>query len=105
MKTNILFNTSKRLLSSLLLVSLVAMMSCGEEDPAKEDTPELITKVTLTFVPTGEQTGPSFLATDPDGEGVQNITVSGPIQLSPNKEYTLYILLINELAISGAPNF
>ncbi len=37
-------------------------------------------------------------ATDPDGEGVQDIQIDGPIDLEANKSYTLRVTLINGLA-------
>jgi len=73
------------------------LIACDNNDPKKEDVPELITKVTLTFTPT---TGPPVVATatDPDGEGVQNIKNDGPINLKSNTTYLLTIQLVNGLA-------
>ncbi|MBL0740331.1 hypothetical protein JI741_03840 [Chryseolinea sp. Jin1] len=79
--------------------------SCSNNDPVKEDTPELITKATLTFTPAGGGTPTVVTATDPDGEGYKSITVDGPIELATGKTYTLGIQLINELAASSDPEF
>lgn len=87
----------RALCSVCIVVLFVFISSCGGDDPKKEDVPELVTKVTLTFAPPG---GIPVVATatDPDGEGVQNITVDGPINLSSNKTYVLTIQLVNGLA-------
>jgi hypothetical protein len=72
------------------------------EEPIKESVPELITKIMLTFTPSS---GPPIIvsATDPDGEGVQNISAEGAIVLQQNKSYTLAITLFNELADPTSP--
>ncbi len=107
MKTNRLRESSfLKLMSSVLaIVSMSVMSGCDSDDPQKEDVPELITKATLTFTPSGG--GPSVVAnaTDPDGEGVQDIEVDGPINLSAALSYTLTIQLINELAQSTDPAY
>lgn len=79
------------------LITISMLSGCNSEDPQKEDVPELITKVTLTFVPT---TGTPVVvsATDPDGEGVQSIKTDGPITLQKSTTYVLMIHLINGLA-------
>ncbi|MEJ0033545.1 MAG: hypothetical protein WDO15_25830 [Bacteroidota bacterium] len=81
----------------LFILPISLLTSCESNDPKKEDVPELITKVTLTFTPT---TGSPIVATatDPDGEGVQNIQNDGPIILKPNTTYVLTIQLVNGLA-------
>lgn len=94
--------THRMTLNVLIVVVCVAMAgfmsSCDDNDPVKEDTPELITKATLTFTPAGGGTVVTATATDPDGEGVQDIEMDGPIVLKPNTSYALSISLINELA-------
>jgi hypothetical protein len=85
--------------AGLAAVSLAAFfVSCDDDDPAKEDTPELITKATLTFTPDDGGDAIIATATDPDGEGVQDLVTDGPIELAANTSYTLTIELINELA-------
>ncbi|MEP6734344.1 MAG: hypothetical protein ABJA70_02430 [Chryseolinea sp.] len=93
--TNILLNIPALIgISFLILLST----SCDDNSPVKEDTPELITRATLTFTPAGGGTAIVVTATDPDGEGVQNIAVDGPINLAIDKSYILAIALINGLA-------
>lgn len=83
-------------LSVLLLTTASLLTSCSDDDPKREDTPELITKVTLTFTPT-MGTPVVVTATDPDGEGIQDIVVDGPINLDIDKQYVLTLALINGL--------
>jgi hypothetical protein len=107
MKTNRLMNSSflKLLTAVLAIVCLTVMSGCDDDDPQKEDTPELITKATLTFIPSGGGSPVVVTATDPDGEGVQDIEVDGPINLSAATSYTLTIQLINELAAPSDPEY
>lgn len=100
MKTNrgMNFRFFKLMSATLAIASLSVISGCDDDDPKKEDTPELITKATLTFTPSAGGTPVVVTATDPDGEGVQNIAVDGPINLAAAKSYTLSIQLINELA-------
>jgi hypothetical protein len=98
-------NKVRVLFSSLALVSMSFLTSCDDDDPKKENTPELITEVTLTFTPTGGGSTVTATATDPDGEGVQNLTVDGPINLAVDKTYTLSLELINGLADPSEPEY
>src|SRR5687767_7818648 len=100
MKKNIITSINcKSVVHAILLLSMVSILNgCDNEDPVKEDTPELITRVTLTFTPTGGGADVVGIATDPDGEGIQNLAPDGPINLVANKSYVLAISLINELA-------
>ena len=83
-----------------LFILLVTVISgCGDNDPKKEDVPEMITKVTLTFTGGGGQV--TVTATDPDGDGVQNIKTDGAITLTKNTNYILTLQLINGLADPG----
>ncbi len=94
---NIKNNTLRVLFTTLAMGSLVFMAGCDDDDPEKENVPELITKVTLTFTPIGGGTTVEATATDPDGEGVQELTVDGPINLATETRYTMTIELINGL--------
>jgi hypothetical protein len=85
--------------------AVILLLSCEAEDPEREDTPELITKATLTFTPDDGGAPVTVTATDPDGEGVSNITVDGPINLIADKTYIMTITLINELALSSEPEY
>jgi len=80
------------------IASIFLFSACKENDPKREDTPELITKVILTFSPTTGGSPVIVSATDPDGEGVQNIKMDGAINLTVGKTYTMQIELINGLA-------
>lgn len=88
--------------STLIMSGAIAFATlfsaCSDDDPKKENTPELITQATLTFTPTGGGSAVIATATDPDGEGVQDLTVDGPIELATGTSYTLTIELINGLA-------
>jgi hypothetical protein len=97
-------NHLKVVLLASVIVSLAFLSGCESDDPQKEDTPEMVTKATLTFTPdTGSPVVVS--ATDPDGEGVQNISADSPINLQANKSYLLSISLINELADPSDPGY
>ena len=80
------------------------LSGCENDDPAREDTPELITQVTLTFTPPGGSPI-TVTATDPDGEGIQDLIVDGPINLAKNTTYTLTLELINGLANPADPAY
>ena len=88
-----------------LVLAMALWAGCSKDDPKKEDTPELITKATLTFTPTGGGTAVVVSATDPDGEGVQDIAVDGPIDLEAGTQYVLTIDLINTLVTVGQPGY
>jgi hypothetical protein len=89
--------TIKNLLFYTILIVLVSGCS-KNNDPQKEDVPELITQVTLTFTPTAGGAPIVGNATDPDGEGVQDIKTDGNIVLNANTTYVLSIQLLNGLA-------
>ena len=91
-------------ISVFALASLVFITGCDTDDPIKEDVPESITKATLTFSAPGEQPIEAT-ATDPDGEGVQDLEVDGPINLDANKSYQMTITLINGLANPSDPAY
>ena len=97
---------SIRKIHCLLFITFLIsfLVGCGGNDPVKEDIPELITKATLTFTPV---TGSLVVvtATDPDGQGIQNIKVDGPINLVKSMRYTLTIQLLNELAKPTDPEY
>jgi len=87
------------------LITVLLFTGCDDTDPKKENTPELITKATLTFTPADGGSPVTASATDPDGEGVQNITVDGPIELAVDENYTLTITLLNELFDPSQPEY
>jgi hypothetical protein len=100
--TNSIFKT---LAAFAIILSFVFFAGCDVDDPQKEDVPELITKVTLTFTPDGGGDDIMVTATDPDGTGLQPIEVDGAIELNKATTYTLDIELINELADVNDPAY
>jgi hypothetical protein len=83
---------------------LVIFNGCKDDDPEPENVPELITKVVLRFTPPGG--APVVVsATDPDGEGSQNLQLDGPINLVKGTSYTLTIELINGLYNVGQDGY
>lgn len=109
MKTNLIKIRSKifsALYLTSTLLSIFFISGCDNDDPVKEDVPELITKATLTFTPiSGSTIEVKVTATDPDGEGVQSLRVDSPINLLGNQSYTLEITLVNELSQTNAGYF
>ncbi|MFM9076155.1 MAG: hypothetical protein ACKORJ_11410 [Bacteroidota bacterium] len=106
MKTNITQLTNIRLFISFLFLSAIGLWSCDPKDPEKEDTPELITKITLTFTPTDGSATIVMNASDPDGEGVLDITQeNADAVLNSSKTYDLAVSLFNELAEPGSPDY
>lgn len=94
-------NHSIKSILPLLAVIIFTIQACKNEDPVPENIPELITKVVLTFLPEGGGPIIKVSATDPDGGGVQDIIVDGPINLLKNTQYELSLELINELYLPG----
>jgi hypothetical protein len=94
-----------RFLSLMTICSVLVIFSgCKADDPEPENVPELITKVILRFTPPGG--APVVVsATDPDGEGSQNLQLDGPINLIKGTSYTLTIELINGLYNVGEDGY
>lgn len=83
-----------------IYIFILLLAGCdNNNDPQKEDVPEMITKVTLKFTGGGQVV--TVTATDPDGDGVQNIQTDGSLKLSKNTQYTMTMELINGLADPG----
>jgi len=102
------FSISKSAQLAFMLMTIATLSlftGCNNDDPEPENIPELITKATLTFTPVGGGTTVTVSATDPDGEGVKDIVVDGPINLVTSKSYTLTVELINELAKPSDPEY
>lgn len=89
----------------VVTIFMMSHSSCTVDDPKKEDTPEMITSATLMFIPSNGTTPVTATATDPDGEGIQNLTADVPINLVANSSYTLQIKMINELAPPGSEEY
>ncbi len=97
--------TALKHLSLLSLIGVITIFSgCKDDDPEPENIQELITKVVLRFTPAG---GASVIATatDPDGEGSQNLEIDGPINLTAGTTYTLTVELINGLYDEGEEGY
>jgi hypothetical protein len=103
MKQNI--NTKLFFFTGIIIALISLLAGCDTDEPEKEDTPELITKAILTFTPVGGGSAVIASATDPDGDGVQDISVDGAINLAIDTDYTLTITLINELAAPTDPAY
>lgn len=86
-------------------ISLIVLLGCETDDPVREDVPELITQVTLTFTPVSGGDPVVATATDPDGDGIQGIQTDGPITLKSTERYSLEIALINSLAQPADPEY
>ena len=65
--------------------------------PPCENEEEIITDVILTWTPVGGGDPIVATAKDPDGEGVLDLAVEGPINLLESTEYTLTLTLRNEI--------
>lgn len=66
-----------------------------EEDPNEDE--EFIDEIVLTFTPTGGGDAVVVTWSDPDGEGVQDGSADGPINLASGVEYDLTIALANTI--------
>jgi len=97
MKTDNLFN-------KLFVLIAVIFFGCESDDPVKEDAPEMITRVVLTFTPAS---GPIVvgIAIDPDGEGVQDLVTDGPVKLAPGVTYDLGIDMQNTLVMPNEEGY
>lgn len=90
--------SSNLLIALLIINSLAFLVGCKKKDPVPENVPELITRATITFTPSGSSgTSVVVTATDPDNIGAQDIKVDGPINLMKGTSYTLTIQLVNGL--------
>ncbi|QOI96814.1 MAG: hypothetical protein HRU69_04590 [Flammeovirgaceae bacterium] len=89
-------NSAKHLLLFLSVAGSLILSGC-DDDPAREDVPELITQVKLTFTPIAGGSAVVVTATDPDGNGPQDLVADGPIELMQSTTYDLSIELFNGL--------
>jgi hypothetical protein len=80
-------------------------LSCEVDDPQKEEVPELITKVILSFEQISGGEPIVATATDPDGEGVADVQIDHPIMLEPLTTYNLRITLVNNLVDATQPEY
>lgn len=94
----------KRLSLYVFLAVGIVFTGCDDDDdaaPAEENEVEVITDVKLIFTPTGGGTPVEVTAQDPDGEGVQELVVAGPITLTAGTTYTLTYEIFNNLETPG----
>jgi len=86
-----------------LLIAALTIASCSSDDDGVEAPPppnevEIFTDVTLIFTNTADATDVIMAtAQDPDGEGIQELTVDGPINLTAGTTYTLTYEILNAL--------
>lgn len=86
-------------------VLLLGLSGCSD-DPVQENVPEMITRVTLTFTPVSGGAGTVVVtATDPDGDGPQDLVADHAIELTEGVEYDLAITLFNGLLSPGSPGY
>ncbi|MEM9546337.1 MAG: GTP cyclohydrolase [Bacteroidota bacterium] len=79
----------------------ILVVGCGDDDeaPEEENTPEVITDVKLIFTNTADASDVvEASASDPDGEGVQELQISDQITLGVNKTYRLTYEITNNVA-------
>jgi len=82
-----------------LLLGITTLAGCTDnEAPEIENEEEIITDVTLTFIPDGGGTAIVAAAQDPDGEGVGELAIVSDIVLAANTSYTLTLDLENSIA-------
>lgn len=92
-------NTSVYFLLILLLSGTSILTGCNDEEvPEPENEEELITDVRLIFTPAGGGTPITVIATDPDGQGPQDLQAGEEIVLAANTTYTLELELENSTA-------
>lgn len=83
----------------ILMVISLALSSCNDDDvPEAEPDEEIITDVRLIFSPVSGGGAPAvFIASDPDGQGINDLEPEGPISLDTNTSYQLFIQLENNI--------
>ena len=83
-----------------LVIMGFILTSCGDDEPMPppaENEEEIITDVTLVFTPSGGGTAVTARASDPDGDGPQDLQILDNIELSANASYTLTMNILNSL--------
>lgn len=89
-----------------IFVTGLALTGCKKENdevvPCSENEEEVITDVKLTFTNTNDPMDVvEVLAQDPDGAGVQELTIVDTIFLDTNKTYILTLEVTNNLESPG----
>jgi hypothetical protein len=80
-------------------------MACEAEEPTREDSPEMITTVVLTFTPTDGGVPIIGKAVDPDAEGIRDIENDGPVVLAAESTYILTVGMYNDLVNPGSDEY
>ncbi len=88
----------KPFLNWMMVIILLSFfsVSCSKDDDPMGNEEELITTLRLTLRETGSATVKVFEFKDPDGTGGNPPTKFDPIILSPSKNYTCTIDVLNE---------
>jgi hypothetical protein len=104
---NLIHPKTQAALVACTLVTIALCVSSCEDDnsPKRENAPEAITSLTLTFLPSDGGAPVSATATDPDGEGVKGLVAGNPINLKVNATYTLQLQMINGLAPANSDQY
>ncbi len=88
-------NTTKLLLSTSLIVGLLATQSC-KKDPPQNETNEIITTLHIVATDTSSGVTQTFTFRDLDGDKPNPPSQYDSIILSPNKGYRVNLVLLNE---------
>lgn len=80
----------------LVILMLSISISCKDENPVPEEKGKLVTDVDLIFSPSDGGAPLAFGASDPDGEGPENM-VPDEIVLGASKSYQLFIKVRNDV--------
>jgi len=103
-KMNTMSIFKKTSLWALLIISLAATSCTNDDDevPEEENDLEVITDITLVFTNIdNDQDVLRAKAQDPDGIGVEELKILGPINLDGDKTYTLTLEIMNNLEDPG----
>jgi hypothetical protein len=98
--------SSLRIITPAALIVLLSLLAaCEAEEPTREDSPEMITTVVVTFTPVGGGVAITGKAVDPDGDGIRNIESDGPLKLKAGATYQLTLLMYNDLAAHDSDQY
>ena len=88
-----------------LILLLLLMTGCEAEEPTREDSPEMITTVVVTFTPTDGGEPIVGKAVDPDADGIRDIETDGPVILTAGATYILTLGMYNDLADADSDEY
>lgn len=91
--------------SAVVLLIISLMTACEAEEPTREDSPEMITTITVTFSPVGGGEPIVGTAVDPDADGLRNIETDGPIVLARGTTYIMTLGMYNDLVESDEEEY